>query len=161
MWSMHHPSLLLSRDSIGAGRLFSVWNSWHLAYNCCNSCHMAYKCCISAYCAFVFLVYQCLVYALPLNYSHYDLLHFSSRWNRSISANHLIPNDGVRIFEQRSIHRTWAIEHDNHSSEAWKIAHGRLQRQDQRCSICTVLLCNIIWLTWIIVYNTSYSNKVL
>ncbi len=46
--------------------------------------------------------------------------------------------------EQRSIQQTLAFEHDNHYSEA-----------------CTVLLYNVIWLTWITVYHTSYSNKVL
>ncbi len=124
MRSMRHLSLLLSRDSIGAGRLFSVCNSSHFAYNCCNSCHLAYCCCISAYCAFMLPIYQCLVYAFPLYSSHYDPLHFGSRTNQSISAKNLFPSNGVIMFEQRRIHRT--IEHDNHSWEA-----------------CTVLLCNI------------------
>ncbi len=70
-WSMSHLSLLLSRDSTGAGQLFSVF----------NSCHLAYKCCISAYCAFMLPVYQFLVHAFPLDSSHYYPLHLSSHMN--------------------------------------------------------------------------------
>ncbi len=100
--SMHHTSLLFSRDSIGAGKLFSVCYSCHFAHNCCNLCYLAYKMFFQR----ILYLLCCLFINVRCMLSHQTSLTFILYisvflYHQRISALQLIPDDGLINFPNK------------------------------------------------------------